>query len=86
MRTGVVEANLLVLNESFKLPYVNGLVARKLAGLEQSTLDDDNIAFHQGEYDRLVAMLEEASAQSTLPDAPQAREELDELLIRLRLG
>src|SRR5439155_14522668 len=34
MRTGEVEANLLHLNEDFRLPYVPELVARKLAGPE----------------------------------------------------
>src|SRR5436189_745081 len=32
MRTGEVEANLLTLNEEFRLPYVADLAARKLAG------------------------------------------------------
>src|SRR5437667_1842847 len=36
MRTGQVEANLLTLNESFKLPYVLDLVERKLSGPERS--------------------------------------------------
>ena len=32
MRTGEVEANLVTLNEEFRLPYIADLVARKLAG------------------------------------------------------
>ena len=32
MRTGEVEANLVKLNETFKLPYIGELVARKLSG------------------------------------------------------
>ena len=40
MRTGEVEANLVTLNETFRLPYVDDLIARKLAGPEQGTLDD----------------------------------------------
>src|SRR5260221_4990318 len=32
MQTGKIEANLLTLNDSFKLPYIGDLVARKLAG------------------------------------------------------
>src|SRR3954467_12182872 len=43
MRTGVVEANLVRLNESFKLPYVPDLVARKLAGPEQSSVGDADV-------------------------------------------
>src|SRR5262249_18852801 len=40
MRTGEVEANLIRLNEEFKLPFISDLIALKLAGPEQSTLDD----------------------------------------------
>src|SRR5688572_5797824 len=40
MRTGEVEANLVALNEGFRLPYVPELVARKTGGAEQSVLDD----------------------------------------------
>src|SRR6185436_6782122 len=32
MRTGVIEANLVTLNQEFKLPYIPELIARKLAG------------------------------------------------------
>ena len=32
MRTGEVEANLVTLNEEFRLAYIADLVARKLAG------------------------------------------------------
>ncbi len=35
MRTGEVEANLVTLNEEFRLPYIGNLVARKLAGPEK---------------------------------------------------
>src|SRR5436190_15200414 len=47
MRTGEVEANLVALNDEFRLPYMPGLVARKLAGPEQSALRDDDFAFHR---------------------------------------
>src|SRR6266536_922570 len=47
MRTGEVEANLLTLNEEFRLPYVADLVARKLAGPERSSLANADIAFHE---------------------------------------
>src|SRR5205814_1540048 len=36
MRTGKIEANLVTLNEEFRLPYIADLVARKLAGPEKS--------------------------------------------------
>src|SRR3954463_15591170 len=80
MRTGVVEANLVRLNESFKLPYVPDLVARKLAGPEQSSVGDADVEFHRGEYERLCGVLDEAFSASTLPDAPSARPAMNDLL------
>jgi uncharacterized protein len=85
MRTGEVQADLETLNDSFRLPYVPNLVARKLAGPEQSTLDDADFAFHRAEYERLRAVLEEAHQSSRLPDAASARLALNDLLLRLRL-
>ena len=84
MRTGQVEANVVTLNQDFKLPSVTELVARKLAGAEQSTLQDTDFGFHRSEYERLRAGLERAYAQSTLPEAPSAKPALNNLLVRLR--
>lgn len=86
MRTGEVEANLVRLNEVFRLPQVPELVARKLAGPEQSTLPEDDLSFHERECERLQADLEESARQSKLPEAPTARAALHELLVRLRLA
>lgn len=86
MRTGEIEANLRVLNEEFKLDYLPELIERKLQGPERSTLDDADIDFYRGEYERLRALLEESYQSSTLPEAPSARAALDDLLIRLRLN
>jgi len=85
MRTGEVDANLVRLNESFRLPFVPELVARKLAGPEQSALRDADVEFHRGEYERLRRALDEAFTASTLPEAPSARAGLNDLLLRLRL-
>jgi predicted nucleotidyltransferase len=85
MRTGEVEAKLAHLNQTFKLPYVDDLIARKQAGPERSTLDDAELAFHRREYERLARELEEAHATSSLPDGPFAKPALHELLLRLRL-
>lgn len=85
MRAGEVEANLVKLNDAFRLPYVPDLVARKLAGPEQSVLRDDDFDFHRGEYDRLRGVLEEAYQSSRLSDTSSARPALNDLLVRLRL-
>ncbi|MCM2370271.1 nucleotidyltransferase domain-containing protein [Aporhodopirellula aestuarii] len=86
MQTGVVEANLVLLNEDAKLPYLNDLIAMKLEGPEQGTLAEADLAFHESEYARLTAKLESAYAASTLPEMPSSRGALNDLLIRLRLG
>ena len=88
MRTGEVEANLVKLNEDFRLSYIPDLVAQKLAGPERSTLDDADIAFHYSEYQRLRAELQTAHESSTLSELPseQTRAALNDLLIRIRLA
>jgi uncharacterized protein len=86
MRTGEVEANLVRLNADARLPHVDDLIARKLAGPERSALDDADVEFHRREYDRLRAALEDAHRASHLPEAPTARAALNDLLVRLRLG
>ena len=51
MRTGVVEANLVTLNDGeFRLPYIGELVDRKMSRAEQTTLDTPEIEFHRREY------------------------------------
>jgi predicted nucleotidyltransferase len=85
MHTGEVEANLLHLNDEFRLDYLPELVARKLSGSEQSILHDEDIALYQTEYHRLRAQLEDAYKESSLPEAPTGRSALNDLLIRLRL-
>ena len=86
MQTVEVEANLVRLNAEAKLGYIDELIARKLAGPEQSEVGDADVAFHRREYERLVGELEKASAASALPEVPTAREALNDLLIRLRTG
>jgi predicted nucleotidyltransferase len=86
MRTGAVEANLVRLNESFGLPYIGELVARKRAGPEQGTLEDGDIALFAAEYARLRGELEAARKASQLPDEPGCRDAVNDLLVRVRLG
>jgi hypothetical protein len=87
MRTGVIEANLVTLNEDFKLPYIPDLVARKLAGPEKSTLEDADVAFYESEYERLRGVLQSAHEASSLREVPneKTRGTLNDLLIKLRL-
>jgi uncharacterized protein len=87
MRTGEVEANLVTLNEEFRLPYITDLVARKLAGPEKSALEEADLAFHEAEYQRLRFVLQAAHEASQLPELPseETRAALNDLLIHIRL-
>lgn len=85
MRTGEVEANLVNLNRQFHLPQLPDLIARKLAGPEQSKLAGAEIDFHLREYDRLVVELEAAAAETKLPGEPDGVRQLSDLLVRIRL-
>lgn len=85
MRSAELEANLLRLNEVFRLPYLPELVQRKLEGAEKGKLEGADLSFHEREYDRLVAELEKARDATSLPEYPTARAEVDALLRSLRL-
>jgi uncharacterized protein len=86
MKTGEIEANLVHLNREARLSHVNDLIERKLAGPEQSALDEADLAFHRREFERLKAELESAYQACSLPEASTARPALNDLLVRLRLG
>ncbi len=86
MRSGMLEPNLVTLNEEFQLPYIADLVARKLAGAEKSVLAGADVGFHEQEYRRLLTQLEEERDRSTLPNDATAQAALHDLLLRLRLG
>ena len=86
MQLGTVEANLVQLNQLFQLPYIPDLIALKLAGAEKSVLEDAALEFHQQEYLRLLGELEAAHQASRLPESPSANADLNDLLIRLRIG
>lgn len=86
MQTGEIEANLLHLNEHFRLPFIDELVQRKTHGEEQTRLNTRDVEVHRQHIETLLARLEAAGTQSTLPDAPSTRPALNDLLVRLRLG
>jgi predicted nucleotidyltransferase len=86
MQTGVIEANLLRLNESAKLPYLNNLIERKIGGAEKERLIEADLGFHRSEYERLRHRLLKAHEASDLPDAPPGSAALHDLLVRLRLS
>lgn len=85
MQTGVVEANLLRLNETAKLPYIDNLVQQKICGAEKQRLSETDLAFHRSEYERLRSKLQQGHEASTLAEAPRGNAALHDLLMRLRL-
>jgi len=82
-QSGQIEANLLRLNEIYRLPQVPDLVARKLAGLLQAVLPDADLPFHEAEMQRLRTVLVEASERSALPERAAGAPALNDLLLRL---
>ncbi|XZE56494.1 nucleotidyltransferase domain-containing protein [Planctomycetaceae bacterium SH139] len=85
MRTGEVEANLVTLNQTAQLNYLDDLIAQKLNGPETGKLGIADLEFHSREYERLTKELESAHEQSDLPELPSAKPALNDLLVRLRL-
>jgi predicted nucleotidyltransferase len=86
MQTGEIESNLRVLNRSFGYTFIDDLIAQKVGVGEKAPLGDEDMAFHEGQFDNLRDQLFKEGEKSTLPDVPAARDELDDFLIRLRLG
>lgn len=86
MQTGEIEANLLTLNEEFRLPYIPELVTRKIEGKEKSVLEEQDWEFYESEFHRLMRDLEVARHTSTLPEEPTTRAALHDLLVRIRLA
>ena len=85
MRTGSIEANLVRLNDEFRLPYVPDLIQRKTHGAEQGLLPAADFGFHACEFERLRNQLQVDFEESNLPEMPAGATALNDLLIRIRL-
>lgn len=85
MRTGEVVANILVLNQGFRIGEIDELVARKRAGAEKMRLDERELTAHAALLDTLEAALHEAHDASHLPDEPTTVAALEDFVVRLRL-
>jgi predicted nucleotidyltransferase len=85
METCEIEANLVRLNEQFRLPYINDLILRKTTSKEKGGIDEKDLPFHHHEYEKLQSQLTATFEKTTLPGAPTARPQLNDLLIRLRI-
>jgi hypothetical protein len=85
MKAGKVEANLVRLNEEIKLAYISELIELKTSGHEKAQLEQADLVFHEREYERLQAKLEQAHEDSHLPTDPSGASAMNDLLVRLRL-
>lgn len=81
LREQVVEASLPALNQRFGFRFLDELIELKAAG-ERVGLQDDRP--YVGELERLEAELDRAHEESTLPERPSVRDELDRLIIDAR--
>ena len=86
IQTGEIEASLVRLNEAARLPYLDDLIQRKVAGAEKERLTQADLDFHRGEYVRLREKFQKAHEASNLPESPRGSAALHELLVRLRLS
>lgn len=85
METGEVVANIGTLNERFRIPSIDELVARKREGAEKMLLDERDLTTHASLLDRLEAGLQESHDASALPESATTAAALEEFVIRLRL-
>lgn len=86
MQSGEVEANLRVLNEEFRLPFIPELIARKTGGTEKQTLETGELEFYEAQFAEWEAQLKKAGEETHLPAEASARPALNDLLVRLRMA
>lgn len=86
MRTGRIEANLPILNAEYRLSFIPDLIQRKVSTKEKATIEDADLDFHEGEFNRLLARLQAESEASRLPEEPSTRAALERAVIEARLG
>jgi uncharacterized protein len=84
LRTGEVEANILKLNEIYRLPFIPDLVARKTGGTEKGRLQPGEFQTLLNAAKALEAQLDRASESSHLPETVQNLPALDDFLLRMR--
>ena len=82
MRTGRVEANLSTLNQTFRLPFIDDLIASKVT--EKATPSDLDWPYHAQQLDLLDQQLLRSFEESSLPD-DRDRSAVNEFLVRQRL-
>ena len=84
MVTGEVEPHLPTLNSDAGLTHVEELMERRNSGPGDARLQSKEVEFMNDEFSRLKVVLQRASDSSSLPEHPQGRSGLNDLLIRVR--
>jgi len=79
-----IESDINTLNNRFQFKHIDELVDAKTKGTEYMEAVDIDMNFHEQELKRLLEVLEFESKRSSLPTHPSGRDQLDDLLIRLR--
>jgi uncharacterized protein len=85
METGELEANLRVLNDRFRIPFIPNLIARKIGGVEGQALGSDEMEYFERQFTEWEKRLMEAGEKTHLPSENSAKVALNDLLVRLRL-
>ena len=86
MRSGEMVLNLPHLNEEFKLSYLNELIEANQQGHADDALKHSDWNFHDSECERLETRFMEAHESSSLPEYADIENELNDLLVHLRIN
>ena len=84
MNTGEIEPHLPTLNADARLTHVEELMERRNTALDEARLQPKEVELMNDEFSRLKVALQRASDSSSLPEQPQGRRRLNDLLIRVR--
>jgi predicted nucleotidyltransferase len=84
MQTAEVELHLPSLAEKYNLPYLNDLVEEMELKGKTACLDNDDLNFYQTKFEALLEQLENARYRSPLPTEPSGKNEMNDLLVRIR--
>ncbi|MFN0059742.1 MAG: DNA polymerase beta superfamily protein [Planctomycetota bacterium] len=85
LESGVIDSNVLCLNERFRLSEIDALVERKRGGAEAMRLQAGEVEAHARKLDALEERLIAAHRRSSLPEEPTTRDALEDLVVRVRL-
>lgn len=85
MKTGEVVSNVSTLNEVFRLTAIDELVKRKQTGAEKMALSAGDMSTHSPLLSALEKQLEDAHANSRLPEEPTSIQALNDFVVQLRL-